>query len=230
MGDLGDRMKGYERVSKTFLPKKSWVIARIDGRSFHNFTKDLPPFDIRLRNAFVISANCVMQGLPGVTLAYHQSDEVSFLFTDTLREESEMWFNGNTSKINSVLASAFTAEFNRVYGKYFTSNTKLATFDCRCFTMPYEDIPNYFVWRGKDWIKNSIAMQAQRYFSHKQLMNKGVNERLELLSSINEDWDLKVDPIFKYGTLIDKDSGNLHWYSMAFDYADILKLMEKYYV
>lgn len=43
---LGDRMKGYELTSRTFLTRRIPVIIRIDGKAFHTFTKGLlKPFD-----------------------------------------------------------------------------------------------------------------------------------------------------------------------------------------
>lgn len=46
MSNLGERMKGYENVSRIYLTKRSPVIIRIDGRAFHTFTKGFKrPFD-----------------------------------------------------------------------------------------------------------------------------------------------------------------------------------------
>ena len=43
---LGDRMKGYESVSKTVLMKRVPVVIRIDGKAFHTFTRGfIKPFD-----------------------------------------------------------------------------------------------------------------------------------------------------------------------------------------
>ena len=43
---LGDRMKRYEAVSKNFLMRRQPVIIRLDGKSFHSFTKGFKkPFD-----------------------------------------------------------------------------------------------------------------------------------------------------------------------------------------
>ena len=36
---LGDRMKTYESVSKSYLTRKTPVIIRLDGCHFHTFTK-----------------------------------------------------------------------------------------------------------------------------------------------------------------------------------------------
>lgn len=45
---LGDRMKGYENVTRTKLVRRMPVIIRIDGKAFHTFTKGFDkPFDGR---------------------------------------------------------------------------------------------------------------------------------------------------------------------------------------
>jgi len=40
---LGDRMKGYEAITKNFLMRRTPVIIRLDGKSFHTFTKKITP-------------------------------------------------------------------------------------------------------------------------------------------------------------------------------------------
>ncbi len=44
---IGDRMKiNYENITRNFLPRRTNTIVRIDGKSFHTYTKGLTkPFD-----------------------------------------------------------------------------------------------------------------------------------------------------------------------------------------
>ena len=43
---LGDRMKRYENVNRTYLTRRTPVIIRVDGKAFHTFTKEFQkPFD-----------------------------------------------------------------------------------------------------------------------------------------------------------------------------------------
>lgn len=37
---LGDRMKGYENISRIYLTRRTPVIIRIDGKAFHSFTRE----------------------------------------------------------------------------------------------------------------------------------------------------------------------------------------------
>lgn len=49
---LGDRMKGYEGITRHQLMRRTPVIIRIDGKGFHSFTKGFhKPFDEILTNA-----------------------------------------------------------------------------------------------------------------------------------------------------------------------------------
>ena len=66
--ELGNRMKQYEKVSNVKLTRRTPVIVRVDGRSFHSFTRGLDkPFDMRFiwvmqdvaRDLMKLSGNCV---------------------------------------------------------------------------------------------------------------------------------------------------------------------------
>lgn len=37
--ELGDRMKQYESLTKSFLMNKTYTIIRVDGKAFHTFTR-----------------------------------------------------------------------------------------------------------------------------------------------------------------------------------------------
>lgn len=39
--NLGDRMKGYERVSDSYLVSRMPVILRLDGKAFHTPTRGI---------------------------------------------------------------------------------------------------------------------------------------------------------------------------------------------
>ena len=49
---LGDRMKQYERLTITRVPKDSYMVIRLDGKAFHTYTKGFKkPFDQQLVEA-----------------------------------------------------------------------------------------------------------------------------------------------------------------------------------
>jgi tRNA(His) 5'-end guanylyltransferase len=74
----------------------------------------------------------------------------------------------------SISASLASAIFSKAYGKEIC-------FDSRVFSIPMDEVCNYFYWRQLDATRNAIQMAGHEYFSHKQLQNKSCNEIQEML-------------------------------------------------
>lgn len=201
---IGDRIKKYEFASRTTLLPRSYIVLRVDGKAFHTFTRGMKrPFDDKLIEAMVKTGEMVAKEMMGFKLGYHQSDEFTFVLTDTDSFESQIWFDGEVQKLCSVTASMFGAYFNKLMG-----GTE-AIFDCRAFNVPKEDVANVFIWRQRDWERNSLQMFSRSHFSHKQLDNKKKADMHEMLHSKGENWaDLKE--IYKNGTFILKDGTRLN--------------------
>lgn len=165
---LGDRMKRYEATTRTLLPRRTYAIIRVDIRAARSYLRGaIKPFD----EAFMADMDAVAEALcaevSGAAFAYTQSDEISILITDFGSHGTEPWFGGVAAKQQSVSASLATAVLNeRRAGR--------ALFDSRAFTIsdPVE-VANYFLWRQRDAVRNSISMAAQAVFPHKRL--HGVN-------------------------------------------------------
>jgi tRNA(His) 5'-end guanylyltransferase len=118
--DLGNRMKGYENISRYYLTKKTPVIIRIDGKAFHTFTRGFKrPFDDVLIKAMQETAQYLCKNITGCKLAYTQSDEISLLLVDYERNESQPWFANNLQKMCSVSASMATMAFSKAFSKAF---------------------------------------------------------------------------------------------------------------
>jgi tRNA(His) guanylyltransferase len=222
---IGDRIKRYERVSDHMLTPCSPMFIRVDGRAFHTWTKGMRrPYDDRLTNAMVNTAASVVKDMPGFKLAYLQSDECTFMLTDTERVESQGWFDYRLNKVVSIAASAFTAYFNWVFPHgEFSYTLPPAMFDARAFTVPYEDAPNVFVWREKDWERNSLSMLAQSHFSHKELQGKKKSEQHEMLHSIGVNWADET-PAHKNGTFLHPDGTATHEYLVWSEIAELIEL------
>lgn len=163
---LGDRMKGYENVTRGTLMGKSYTIARVDGRSFHTYCKGLKkPYDEDYIADFDATAQYLCKEIQNCKLAYTQSDEMTFLLCDFDTYTTSPFFGGGIQKITSVVASMAAAKFNhlrllRKLGKpsnvdrrrlgleddlWFYdpghiqdifTNNKLAAFDCRVYNVP----------------------------------------------------------------------------------------------
>lgn len=200
---IGDRIKRYEIVSKTSLLPNSYVVLRVDGRAFHTWTRGLKkPFDYVLMGAMVVTGESVAKEMSGFKLGYHQSDEFSFVITDTDSYETELWFGGEVQKLCSITASLFTAYFNYEMG--IEIGDKPAVFDCRAFNVPKDDVANVFIWRQQDWERNSLQMLARSEFSQSELHGKKCADIHEMLHRNDMNWcDLPDDA--KNGTFITKD-------------------------
>ena len=116
--DLGTRMKEYEKRNQYYLQKRTPVAIRVDGRSFHTFTKGFKrPFDDILMKSMQETAKYMCENIQGAKLAYVQSDEITIILTDYDALETDCWFNYRTDKLCSISASMATMAFNRVFVK-----------------------------------------------------------------------------------------------------------------
>jgi tRNA(His) 5'-end guanylyltransferase len=147
------------------------------------------------------TAETVMKKSQGAKCCYIQSDEISILLTDCDSLTTEAWFDYNLQKMVSISAGIASATFSGMFYEF-------GWFDCRVFNVPVEEVCNYFIWRQKDWIRNSISMLARSHFSHSELMNKNTSDMHEMLYTKNVNWaDLELQ--WKNGTLITKE-GRFH--------------------
>ena len=208
--NLGDRMKTYENVTRTYLTRRMPVIIRLDGKSFHSFTRGLKkPFDDILVKTMQDTMKYLCENIQGCVLGYTQSDEITLVLVDYQNQDSCAWFDNNIQKIASVSASMATLAFNRFFYNlaqesknhipYYNSMYPMnerdkmyvealdkaikreAMFDSRVFTIPKEEVVNCLIWRQNDCTRNSIQSVGQANFSHKQLQGKNCNEIQDML-------------------------------------------------
>lgn len=186
---LGDRMKEYEYVTRNKLTNRVPVIIRLDGKAFHNFTKGFnKPVDDIMARTMKRTTEALCNNVQGVVMGYTQSDEISLVLMNTSNKASELWFNNNISKIISVSASMCTLHFNKFfeeevknidYADPYYSKINTAIFDSRAFSIPENDIVNYFIWRQRDCQKNAISSTARTLFSHKSLYGLSGSKMIE---------------------------------------------------
>lgn len=184
-------MKGYEAAARFTLPRRTYTIVRVDGRAFHSYLRQAEkPFDLTFMNQMDHVASVLCEEMMGAAFAYAHSDEISVLLTDFGSVHAEPWFGGTVQKMASIAAATATAVLNR---DRFTdySQFRLATFDARVFTIPDPvEVANYFVWRQRDCVRNSVSMAAQAHFPHKRLhgLNGGAMQEL-LWSEKGVNWN-----------------------------------------
>jgi len=226
---LGDRMKNnYEVRSQTYLPRRTYSLIRLDGRSFHNYTKNCKrPYDLDLMSDIDDTAKYLCENIQGCKIAYMQSDEITIILTDFDTIQTDAWFDGNVQKIASISASLATAKFNQLrFIRAFNQQRKefldcqqlytgensfnldqpLAQFDSRCWVIPDPiEVHNCLVWRQQDATRNSIQMTGQSQFSHKELQHKSCDEIQEMLwSQKNINWN-DMPAGFKRGRCVIKE-------------------------
>lgn len=183
---LGDRMKAYEAATRLTLPRRTYTIVRVDGRAFHSLLRRAEkPFDAAFMRAMELTAVALCREMSGTAFAYTQSDEISVLLADFGSVHAEPWFGGTVQKMASLAASVATAEFALARAADSDGWSVLglrATFDARVFTVPDPvEVANYFVWRQRDCLRNSVSMAAQAHFSAKRLHGLNGSQMQELL-------------------------------------------------
>lgn len=211
--DLGTRMKTfYEEIPKSKLMRRTPVAIRVDGRSFHTFTRGFNvPFDDVLIKTMQETMKYLCENIQGCVLGYTQSDEITLILVDYKKLTSAAFFDYEVQKICSIAASmatmVFNESFSKIYSKLYRDKIEhgenvdelvktyafkagKAMFDCRCFNIPKEEVTNLVYWRQLDATRNSIQMVGQANFSHNELMNKSCNDiQNMLLTQKNINWN-----------------------------------------
>ena len=217
--ELGDRMKDYEKAYDFSLPKKHHVIIRVDGRAFHTLTSNMDkPFDEKFIGAMKYTATSLLDEIQNAKMVYVASDEISVFVTDTEELESQPWFGNRLNKIVSISASEATYAFN-------TQLDRKGLFDSRAFLIPKEEVPNYFIWRQRDWQRNSLGMFARKFFSARQLHRKGGEAIHEMLGVHGENW-ASLPFHIRNGTFFIKVEGKVEEVTDKLVYADFKKWLK----
>ena len=201
MDSLGDRVKSFEKFYETYLDIKHPILARIDGRAFHMFTRKMKrPFDEKLTDSMVATTIDLVSET-GAIFGYTQSDEITLAWG--AKEDQEMWFGGRMQKMVSSLSAYATSRFyKQILDRMPEFAYYLPTFDARVWNVTNRvDILEALLWRQADAIKNSISQVASAYFTHNQLLNKNGNDKINMLKEKGIDW-YSFDKKFINGTFI----------------------------
>ncbi len=147
--DLDRELRRYETEHDIVVPPGTFMVARLDGRTFTRLTKEVldleVPFDQRFHTMMVETAKHLMTCGFRVVYGYTQSDEVSLLL-----HSEETSFERKLRKYDSILAGEASAAFSLEIGR-------VAAFDCRISQLPTaEMVVDYFRWRQEDARRNSL--------------------------------------------------------------------------
>ena len=203
--NLNERMKLYEQqeTGRRCLPLLP-VIARLDGRSFHSFTKGLDrPFDTRLSNLMVEVTKFLVEET-NACIGYTQSDEISLVFYSG-DIGSQIYFDAKMFKMVSILAALTSVIFNKYLPLCLPEKSDCTpVFDCRVWSVPSkEEAVNALIWREQDATRNSISMASQSYYSHKQLHDMSTATMLDMLLQKDVNWH-DYPAYFKRGVYVQR--------------------------
>ncbi|VVC05363.1 tRNAHis guanylyltransferase [uncultured archaeon] len=213
---LGNRMKSqYENRFRHFLPRRTYVLVRCDGKSFHSWTRGLEkPYSKEFMECIDAAALELCKNVSGARFAYVQSDEISLLITDFDTIDTQAWFDNCQNKIESITASIATMAFNLKVLEFNQKGTSIlgkikkpnAIFDSRAWVIPDPvEVENYFIWRQQDATRNSVNLLASAYASPKQLHGKNMAKRHEIIHAAGDNW-ANHPARFKHGSIIRYDS------------------------
>lgn len=203
--DLGDRMKLYEGAEsgRRLMPLLP-VLARIDGRAFHGFTRGMDrPFDARFSVCMLETATALVRET-GACMGYTQSDEITLAW-HSRTTQSQIWFDGRVAKMTSQLAAQATLIFYRLVLKRMPEYAdRLPTFDARVWNVPNRtEGANALLWREWDAAKNSVSMAASAHYSHKELMGKNSRDKHDMLHAKGVNWN-DYPALFRRGAYVQR--------------------------
>jgi tRNA(His) guanylyltransferase len=203
---LAERCKAFElaeagRRAMRGLP----LLARLDGRAFHTFTRDLRrPYDHGMSTAMIETARHLVQEMTAL-VGYTQSDEITLAWFEPSQSVSEYAFDGRFQKLASVLAGMASARFGQLLREHLPQKVaETPHFDCRVWQVPtLDDATEVFIWREDDATKNSISMAAGAHYSDAELDGKSSSAKQELLFQKGVNWN-DFPPFFKRGTYLQR--------------------------
>ncbi len=203
--EFGNRMKMYEKLGSRKLMPYLPIVARLDGRSFHRFTKGLKmPYDELFRRVMIETTKFLVEET-NANIGYTQSDEISLSWYRPDYRKEIIFFGARVEKLTSILASLCTGKFLMLLKEYLpnkVSNEAIPVFDCRIWTVPnLREAVNAFLWREQDAVKNSISMAVRTYYTHKECDKKNSSEKQDMLWKKGINWN-DYPAYFKRGQYI----------------------------
>jgi tRNA(His) 5'-end guanylyltransferase len=173
--ELIEAYKSDHHVYENFATTKAmdgYIGLRIDGRSFHTFTKDLEkPFDSKFEAAMEAGCETLMKDFDDAVLCYVQSDEVSLVF-----DKETQVFDRRVEKLTSLGAAIMSVAFATQFGNQ-------ATFDARMLCMPTEeDAMAMLAERQQDALKNAATSMIFYKLCKDGMSNRAAARKIDPLS------------------------------------------------
>lgn len=206
---LSVRMRGYKAAYDHVLTGRTPVLAHVDGIGFSQYTrKCAKPFDKALGDLMIDTAIDILERVQGAVLAYTQSDEITVLLHG-YRTHATTPYRGNrvqklVSDMSGPTSAFFTQHSHRIWDEGRLEGVRAAAFAAAIFLVPENDVNNFFLWRQKDAVRNSVQMQARSMFSHKQVDRKSVTDMKEMCRGKGRAWE-DLDARWQRGACVYRD-------------------------
>lgn len=181
------------------------LLARLDGRAFHTFTRDLQrPYEPGMSTAMIETTRYLVREMLAL-VGYTQSDEITLVWYESSQSASDYPFDGRFQKLASVLAGMASARFCQLVATHLPSKVnETPHFDCRVWQVPtLADAADVFVWREDDATKNSITMAAGAHYSQRELEGKHSAAKQEMMWQKGVNWN-DFPSFFKRGSYLQR--------------------------
>lgn len=216
------RMRALESYHSIKFPPNTWVIIRVDGRSFSRFTEVMKfqkPFDSAFAGHMINTARALVEEFQAV-YAFTESDEISLLLPPS-------WdlFDRELEKVVSVSAAAAASKLTDLISPMLNDRTLMPRpimFDSRVCICPNQAaVTDYFRWRQSDanrcaingycyWTLRQEGLSARKATS--QLENKSQEAKWQFLQDKGVIWDQvpgwQKNGVGVYWTTYTKDAKN----------------------
>lgn len=181
------------------------LLARLDGRAFHTFTRDLKrPYEHGMSVAMIETTRYLVHEMTAL-VGYTQSDEITLAWFEASQSASDYAFDGRFQKLASVLAGMASTKFYQLVLEHLPNKAKATPhFDCRVWQVPtLDDAAEVFIWREDDATKNSITMAAGAYYADAELDGKSSGIKQEMLWQKGVNWN-DFPRFFKRGSYLQR--------------------------
>lgn len=198
-------MKAYEarETSRRFLPMVP-VCARIDGRGFSKFTRDMEkPFSTTMRTAMDQTASYLVKET-NAAIGYVQSDEITLVWHYPTHTSS-MLFDGKVAKLTSVLAGMATAKFMHMMPTLYQA--RLPHFDARVWQVPSRtEAANVVLWRAQDARRNGISSTCRSLYSAKAMHGQDQPAMLGMIAAKGVHYENDIPREYREGVYFQREA------------------------
>ena len=210
---LAQRMQGYKAAFDQVLTGRTPVLAHVDGIGFSRYTRGAQkPFDAALGDLMIDVAQGIVERVQGAVLAYTQSDEITILLHGYKGLDSQPYRGNRVQKLVSDMAGPTSAQFtalsHRIWDPGKLAGVREAAFAAAVFLVPENDVTNFFLWRQKDALRNSVQMQARSLHSHKEIKGCNVTQMKSMCRDRGVPWESLL-PRWQRGACVYRDDGKI---------------------